>query len=62
MLLEEKYKFDMIRISAIKVSQPLGDFFVAKLTARRLLEISTSSVARYNEEGKIIGNQRPKSS
>ena len=59
MLLEEKYKFDMIRISAIKVSQPLGDFFVAKLTARRLLEISTSSVARYNEEGKIIGNQRP---
>lgn len=59
MLSEEKYNFDMIRISAIKVSQPLGDFYVAKLTARRLLEISTSSVARYNEEGKIIGNQRP---
>ncbi len=59
MLSEEKYNFDMIRISAIKVSQPLGDFYVAKLTARRLLDISTSSVARYNEEGKIIGNQRP---
>lgn len=59
MLSEEKYSFEMIRISAIKVSQPLGDFYVAKLTARHLLEISTSSVARYNEEGKIIGNQRP---
>lgn len=58
-LLEEKFNFDMIQISAIKVSQPLGDFYVAKLTARHLLEISTSSVARYNEEGKIIGNQRP---
>lgn len=57
--MEEKFNFNMIQVSAIKVSQPLGDFYVAKLAARHLLEISTSSVARYNEEGKIIGNQRP---
>lgn len=49
----------MKRIYGIKVSQPLGDFFIAKIKARDLLEISTSSVARYNKEGKIVGNQRP---
>lgn len=49
----------MKKIYGIKVSQPLGDFFIAKIKARDLLEISTASVARYNKEGKIVGNQRP---
>ena len=49
----------MKKIYGIKVSQPLGDFFIAKIKAKELLEISTSSVARYNKEGKLIGNQRP---
>lgn len=49
----------MKKILGIKVSQPLGDFFIAKIKARDLLEISTSSVARYNKEGNIEGNQRP---
>lgn len=49
----------MKKIYGIKVSQPLGDFFIAKIKAKELLKISTSSVARYNKEGKLIGNQRP---
>lgn len=49
----------MKKIYGIKVSQPLGDFFIAKIKAKELLDISTSSVARYNKEGKLIGNQRP---
>ncbi|WP_032134902.1 ParB N-terminal domain-containing protein [Alistipes onderdonkii] len=49
----------MKKIHGIKVSQPLGDFFIAKIKARDLLEISTSSVARYNKEGRLVGNQRP---
>lgn len=60
--LEGKYSSNirrMKKIYGIKVSQPLGDFFIAKIKARDLLEISTSSVARYNKEGKIVGNQRP---
>lgn len=34
----------MKKIHGIKVSQPLGDFFIAKIKARDLLEISTSSL------------------
>lgn len=49
----------MKKIHGIKVCQPLGDFFIAKIKARDLLEVSTSSVARYNKEGRIVGNQRP---
>jgi len=48
----------MKRISAIKVHQPLGDFYIAKIPARDLMSISTSSVARYNMDGKLIGSQR----
>lgn len=49
----------MKRISAIKVQQPLGDFYIAKIPANELLSISTSSVTRYNKEGRLIGTQRP---
>lgn len=48
----------MKRLSAIKVHQPLGDFFIAKISAGDLMSISTSSVARYNKDGKLIGSQR----
>ena len=48
-----------MRISAIKVVQPLGDFYIAKIKARDLLKISTSQVARYDKNGNVIGNQRP---
>lgn len=48
----------MKRISAIKVHQPLGDFYIAKIPAGDLMSISTSSVARYNKDGKLKGSQR----
>lgn len=48
-----------MKTSAIKVSQPLGDFYISKIKARDLLRISTSSVLRYNKEGNLAGNQRP---
>lgn len=48
-----------MEVKAIKVVQPLGEFFIAKIKARDLLKISTSSVARYDKEGNLKGNQRP---
>lgn len=48
-----------MNIKAIKVVQPLGEFYIAKIKARDLLKISTSQVARYDKEGNIIGHQRP---
>lgn len=46
-------------ISAIKVTQPLGEFYLSKISARDLLRISTSSVLRYEKDGTLKGNQRP---
>lgn len=48
-----------MNIKAIKVVQPLGEFYIAKIKARDLLKISTSQVARYDKKGNVIGNQRP---
>ena len=48
-----------MKVKAIKVNQPLGEFYVAKIKAGDLLEVTTSSVLRYDINGKLIGNQRP---
>lgn len=48
-----------MEIKAIKVVQPLGEFYIAKIKAGDLLKISTSSVARYDKDGCLKGNQRP---
>ena len=48
-----------MEVKAIKVVQPLGEFYIAKIKARELLKISTSSVARYDKDGNLKGNQRP---
>lgn len=48
-----------MKITAIKVSQPLGDFYLSKIKARDLLRVSTSSMLRYDKDGKLAGNQRP---
>ena len=45
-------------ISAIKVIQPLGEFYLAKIKARDLLRISTSSILKYDSNGRLTGNQR----
>lgn len=49
----------MKNISAIKIKQPLGDFFIASIKAKDLLEISFSEVLEYKTEtGEMKGNQR----
>lgn len=48
-----------MEIKAIRVVQPLGEFYIAKIKAGDLLKISTSSVARYDKDGNLKGNQRP---
>ena len=45
-------------LSAIKITQPLGEFYITKIKARDLLQISTSSVLRYDKDGYLKGNQR----
>lgn len=47
-----------MELSAIKVTQPLGEFYITKIKARDLLRISTSSVLRYDKDGYLKGNQR----
>lgn len=48
-----------MKVRAIKIRQPLAEFYLAKFSARDLLRISTSAVARYNpSKGIIEGNQR----
>ncbi|WP_112478800.1 DGQHR domain-containing protein [Vibrio variabilis] len=52
-----------ISIDAIKIEQPIGEFFYGKMTARDLMGISYSDVRRLeNEERgveKYLGIQRP---
>lgn len=48
-----------LQIPVIKVSQPFGTFFITKIKAKQLLEISFPNKLRIiNQEGKLEGNQR----
>lgn len=47
-----------MEFTALKVTQPIGEFYITKISASDLLRISTSQIARYNEKGELIGNQR----
>ena len=47
-----------MKLSAIKITQPLGEFYITKIKAVDLLRISTSSVLRYDKDGNLKGNQR----
>ncbi|EOV0863361.1 DGQHR domain-containing protein [Vibrio parahaemolyticus] len=52
-----------IKIDAIKIEQPIGEFFFGKMTARELMKISYSDVRRLEDEErgveKYLGIQRP---
>lgn len=48
-----------MKLCAIRITQPLGEFYITKIKAKDLLQISTSSVLRYDKEGNLVGNQRP---
>lgn len=48
-----------IKVNAIRVSQPLGEFFVISMKAKDLIKISFSEPLEYlSEDGKMKGNQR----
>jgi DGQHR domain-containing protein len=54
---------DQIVFNVIKVSQPLGDFFIGNISAKQLIDISYSDVRRIEGEQrnieKYLGIQRP---
>ncbi|MCZ8217396.1 MAG: DGQHR domain-containing protein, partial [Cyclobacteriaceae bacterium] len=55
--MEENY----LELYALKVKQPLGDFYVISISARELLEVSFSEPLRYvDNSGNVKGNQRTK--
>lgn len=52
---------NFLEVPALKVRQPLGDFFVISISARELLEVSFSEPLKYlDNSGNVQGSQRPK--
>lgn len=50
-----------LELPALKVNQPLGEFYVVSIAARDLLSVSFSEPLRYiDNSGKVQGSQRPK--
>lgn len=48
-----------LQLSSIKISQPLSTFFLTKITAKDLLQISFSEELQYkDEDGRLKGSQR----
>lgn len=48
-----------MRLNAIKVQQPLGDFYITKIKAGDLMNIAYTEEFRYNKDGSQEGTQRP---
>jgi len=54
-------KINYLEIPALKVKQPLGDFYVISISARQLLDVSFSEPMKYiDNSGNVKGSQRPK--
>ena len=52
---------DYLVIPALKVHQPLGDFYIISISARELLNITFSEPMKYvDNSGNVKGSQRPK--
>lgn len=52
---------DKLEVIGIKVSQPLADFYIAKISARDLLDVSFVEPLQYvDENGRLKGHQRLK--
>ena len=50
-----------LTLTAIRVEQPLGEFYITKFKAKDLLEISFSEELTYiDENGRLKGPQRKK--
>lgn len=59
--MDKKVTPPYLLIPALKVKQPLGDFYVIKISAQELLSVSFSEPMKYTDEfGNVKGSQRPK--
>src|ERR1700761_9256140 len=57
----DNQKNNFLELSALKVTQPLGEFYVISLSARDLLSITFSEPLRYiDNSGTLQGSQRKK--
>lgn len=57
----DNHKKTFLELPALKVKQPLGEFFVISIAAKDLLAISFSEPLRYiDNSGNVKGSQRPK--
>lgn len=57
--MENKKENNYLELNALKVKQPLGDFFVVSISAEKLLEIAFSEPLKYiDSKGNVQGSQR----
>lgn len=50
-----------LKLKALKIEQPLASFYITKIKASQLLEVSFSEELEYiDDNGELKGNQRPK--
>ncbi len=51
-----------LELASIKITQPIGDFFITKISAKKLVEISYSDIRALSKEREVetyLGIQRP---
>lgn len=59
--MDSQEKKNWLELPALKVNQPLGEFFVVSISAQDLLDISFSEPLKYiDNSGNVQGSQRPK--
>lgn len=57
--MEDKNKNNYLELNALKVKQPLGDFYVVSISAEKLLEVAFSEPLKYiDSKGNVQGSQR----
>lgn len=58
--MDSNQKQPFLELTALKVNQPLGDFYIITISAADLLSISYSEPMQYTDEfGNVKGSQRP---
>jgi hypothetical protein len=59
--MDKKVTPPYLLIPALKVKQPLGDFYVIKISAQELLSVSFSEPMKYTDEfGNVKGKSKTK--
>lgn len=59
--MENKIENNFLELNALKVKQPLGEFYVVSISAEKLLEVAFSEPLKYiDSKGNVQGSQRVK--